>query len=306
MCGACMAGIPGWTKGDSSVSVFYLESSTTYAGLAQAFFDEVFTDVSVGDEFIFADDDIGVDKVVYDAEAGTVSVDLNGDGEADGIFTLEGELDGGTLLAVADGNRTVLSFESFLPDLNEGVALAPDAVNGINNQNFLTGREGADFQVEMNSDPSAATLDNALGVYEIDAEGNIVDVRLLVDDVSANSDAIIDITGVEAGHRLGFFLVQDGASWASGLGEADVLSFIDSSGNAGSAEGGLPLYLSVNGVLSDLEVFHSFDQTLNSDGIEHVVSGVDDSGLGIVIGFEDLLGGGDNDYQDAVFSVFEI
>jgi hypothetical protein len=50
-------------------------------------------------------------------------------------------------------------------------------------------------------------------------------------------------------------------------------------------------------------VFHGFESALNTDGIIHAVSGVEAGGERIIVGFEDLFGGGDRDYEDVVFAI---
>jgi len=50
-------------------------------------------------------------------------------------------------------------------------------------------------------------------------------------------------------------------------------------------------------------VFHSFSEDMNSDGVQHALSGVDVGGESISVGVEDLTGGGDQDYEDVVFRV---
>jgi len=49
--------------------------------------------------------------------------------------------------------------------------------------------------------------------------------------------------------------------------------------------------------------FFSTDTSLNRDGIVHAVSLAQDGSAYLLIGFEDLLGGGDKDYNDLLFAV---
>ncbi len=48
--------------------------------------------------------------------------------------------------------------------------------------------------------------------------------------------------------------------------------------------------------------FYSTDLSLNADGIVHAVSLAPDGSAYLIIGFEDLWGGGDKDYNDLVFA----
>jgi hypothetical protein len=50
-------------------------------------------------------------------------------------------------------------------------------------------------------------------------------------------------------------------------------------------------------------VFHSHAAALNPDGLQHSISGLSANGNQLIFGFEDLLGGGDRDYQDVLFSI---
>jgi hypothetical protein len=50
-------------------------------------------------------------------------------------------------------------------------------------------------------------------------------------------------------------------------------------------------------------IFHSFAAELNTDGVQHALSGVAPGGDAILIGFEDQTGGGDRDYEDVAFRV---
>lgn len=51
------------------------------------------------------------------------------------------------------------------------------------------------------------------------------------------------------------------------------------------------------------KTFFSTDLSLNRDGIVHAVSLAPDGSAYLIVGFEDLLGGGDRDYNDLLFAV---
>ena len=145
--------------------------------------------------------------------------------------------------------------------------------------------------------------DNVVGVYEVDASGNILDTRILFENANSNKAAEAGITDVEAGHRLGFFIVQGAADWAATLAAGDTLSFVNSSGAAATITDGSDISIAVNGNAVDETVFHSFAEDMNPDGVQHALSGFDVGGEAISVGFEDLTGGGDRDYEDIVFRV---
>jgi hypothetical protein len=64
----------------------------------------------------------------------------------------------------------------------------------------------------------------------------------------------------------------------------------------------LDFFLIANGA-SGGQTFWSTDLSLNSDGIVHAVSLAPEGSAYLIIGFEDLLGGGDRDYNDLLFAV---
>ena len=95
--------------------------------------------------------------------------------------------------------------------------------------------------------------------------------------------------------------MQYGSDFANGLGATAELSFVNETGGPANVEDG-PALLAVDGAVTDEFVFHSFDPSLNEDGEEHVISGVNLDGS-LTIGFEDLVGLGDSDFEDVVFKV---
>ncbi|MGE0767428.1 MAG: calcium-binding protein [Hyphomicrobiaceae bacterium] len=174
-------------------------------------------------------------------------------------------------------------------------------------------------------DESAGYL-NTLGVYKIAADGTIYDVQILWANASLKESGGSLVGGksaldlkVSAGDQLGFFIVPDGYGQS---GMAKLLdskkgswAFVDAKGNAGNVNGGSELslvYVATNGKTTDVKsaygttVFHSVDdgsKGLNGDDLNHVHATVDTNSGIVKIGFEDLKGGGDQDYDDSVFSV---
>lgn len=276
--------------------------SDTLRGPLENFFGDSVDDFGSDDEIIFEGSQVERGNITVTQGSAILAIDSDGDGSANGQFTLTGDFTGGDFMALSEGADTHITFETFLPLLREGQAVDPASVNGIINQEFLKGDGSTDFQVTLR-DMGFAGYNNVVGVYEIDASGNIVDTRILFENANANKSAVTGITDVEAGHKLGFFIVQNAASWAGTLAQSDVLSFINGSGAAGNVSDGSALSLAVNGVTVDEMVFHSFAADMNSDGVQHALSGVDVGGEAITIGFEDLTGGGDRDYEDVVFRV---
>lgn len=272
-------------------------------GSAAEHFGDTYTDFGAQDELVFRDTPLTRSQItVIDGSPTQLAIDTDGDGTADGSITLQGDYSDGDFMVVSYRGETTVSFREFLPTLRDEQAISADRINGIVNRDFLEGDGNTEFLVTMR-DLGAAQFSNTLGVYEVTADGQITDVRLLVDNANASGADPVLITGVEAGHQLGFFLVQNGANWASRYDDADTFEFTDLAGNQAVAAAGPSLQMRVNDVAQDLIIFHSFDDSMNPGGVQHVLSGVEAGGTQLTVGFEDLVGGGDQDYGDIVFSV---
>jgi hypothetical protein len=85
--------------------------------------------------------------------------------------------------------------------------------------------------------------------------------------------------------------------------DVDALEFRDPDDGPGDLGDGPGLRLHADGAMVDEWVFHSLRDDLNPDLLRHVLSGVDGEGGPLVLGFEDLLGGGDRDFQDVVIQI---
>jgi uncharacterized repeat protein (TIGR01451 family) len=278
--------------------------SDTVRGNVDAFFGDQIDGFSDDDQLVFVDEVIERGNIRVTTGSAILGIDDDDDGATDGSLTLVGDFSDGDFMAVTDGTDTTITFETFLPTLSEKTAVDAALVNGVNNQAFLTGDGTHDFRVTLHASARSG-YHNTVGVYEINTAGNIVNVRMLIADTHDDPSATVDITGVAAGNELGFFIVQNGAGFADGLDPTDTLSFINSSGGATAANiaDGADLMLAVNGTSAGGTVFHSYDMSLNTDGVGHALTGVDAGGESLTMGFEDLTGGGDRDYQDVVFSV---
>lgn len=93
--------------------------------------------------------------------------------------------------------------------------------------------------------------------------GSNSQVRTINEPLAAGD--FVDLGRYSAGAALDFFLIADGASGGKN--------------------------------------YFSTDLSLNKDGIVHAVSLAPDGSAYLIIGFEDLLGGGDRDYNDLLFAV---
>ncbi len=188
---------------------------------------------------------------------------------------------------------------SLFPTLQESSSLTSSDLMGVSNTGFLTSDGTHNFSVQVVDNHNYyAQYKNVLGVYEVDENNQIVDVRLLSNNVKTDAGNAISVDGIESGHVLGFFIVQNAAEWANTLSDTDELMFAPSGSGRNAT-----LELTVNGVDADVTVFHALDSTLNTDGEIHVVSGLNSDGTSMLMGFEDLTGGGDHDYEDVVISI---
>ena len=172
----------------------------------------------------------------------------------------------------------------------------------------------------------SAGYKNALGMYKIGPDGSIRDVSVLWANASlkgSGGDLLANKSTVgfdlAAGERIGFFVIPDGFSqkgMANLLADkAGSFKFVDKAGNSGSIHAGGELklvHVSNKGVATDIKstygtsVFHSIDNGtmgLNGDKLNHVVGKVDVATGTVKIGFEDLKGGGDKDFDDSVFTL---
>ena len=237
-------------------------------------------------------------EITFDLENGQIGVDRDKDGTADETIALSGTFENGDFMAVYTDDETIFTFNDFLPGLSERKSVSD--VNGIENEMFLTGSSVvSDYEVTLMAADQGAKYRNSLGVYEIREDGSLQDVRIIAENVKTASGPIT-VTDVEAGSKLGFFIIQDGyGRLDNGILKSGDLSLVVSDGQIRLADSG--------STVQNARVFVSHDASLNPDGLEHVVSGISpDDGDGLKIGFEDQMRNSsksDDDFQDVVFFV---
>ncbi len=169
---------------------------------------------------------------------------------------------------------------------------------------------------------------NSLGVYEFDTDGKISNVQILFANASKQYSGGDLIAGqsqvsfdVNAGSQLGFFVVSNGYGKGSENqvaldAQTGTFALRHEDGSAGNINNGpVELYhVSENGQETHVksqygnDLYHSAtkesDQhSLNPDNYSHVVGRASSVTGELLIGFEDLRGGGDNDYDDTVILV---
>lgn len=170
---------------------------------------------------------------------------------------------------------------------------------------------------------------NALGVYEIGTDGKLSEVKILFPNASkfgSGGELVPGVTAVQfavsEGAQLGFFVVSNG--YGKGLENQEALSAVEGSYELRDAAGEQGTINSPSVTLWHIDeesgtevqvksqygydIFHSYgnetnNNALNPDNYLHVVGRANAVSGEILIGFEDLYGGGDNDYDDTVITV---
>jgi len=169
---------------------------------------------------------------------------------------------------------------------------------------------------------------NSLGVYEIGPDGAISNVQILFanaskqgsggDLIAGQSQVTFDVT---SGTQLGFFVVSNGYGRGYQNREAldsttGTLELRHQDGSAGNINNGAVelWHVDETGVEYNVrsqfghDTFHSAasaddNYSLNADNYLHVVGRAFSVTGELLIGFEDIRGGGDNDYDDTVIRV---
>ncbi|MBV7255511.1 calcium-binding protein [Pacificimonas sp. WHA3] len=262
----------------------------TLAQLAQ----DTITDFSDGDVLQISDAFTVVETTGEESLTATIS------GGAQFVLNVAGDYAGSGFIASGQASGTTRIQElADLIALSEGNAVAGGGITaqGAVVDNFLSSTTSADFQVTVQPADANAGFDNSLGVYEIRGDGSLGDVRILVGNVKdGGSFAVEDL---DAGSRLGFFIVQDGAnSLTPGQTSSTALGLDIVGGTAILTDGGT--------AIAGATIFLSHDSDLNIDNQQHALTGAENDGSGRVnFAFEDLLrsGASDDDFQDVVFVV---
>ena len=165
---------------------------------------------------------------------------------------------------------------------------------------------------------------NTLGMYKVDDAGRIENVEILFANSSARGSggelerglSSVPVT-LEAGDKVGFFVLPNGYSRNGASLETGDYVIRDTGGAPATmdTEGLTQLYRidPDNGVETLMftqfgtAFFHSAADpdngySLNPDAYPHTVGHIDSATGEVVLGFEDIYNGGDNDYDDVVLS----
>ncbi|MGB8276112.1 MAG: DUF4114 domain-containing protein [Alphaproteobacteria bacterium] len=195
---------------------------------------------------------------------------------------------------------------------------------GANNTAFVNGVVGTnltlqgDAHVTVQFESESAGYQNMLGWYKI-VDGQPTDPQLIWLNTSQGNENVdgnpladgqpmtVDLGAVPQGTEIGFFLIADG--WGSSANRSlltgktlDQINVKLDFADAPDANHNLGLTFDGHNLAGN--VYYSNDRLLNPDHIEHTLSGIDQAHAGwLHVGFEDLLGGGDWDYNDVLFRV---
>ncbi|GAB2203453.1 hypothetical protein ROS1_02680 [Roseibium sp. ROS1] len=240
---------------------------------------------------------VGLTAFANDPDAGdSVSYQLSGDTRFEidpvsGVITVasgasfdketEPEIDILVTATSTDGSVSTETFTIAIADANE----APDL--------DFDPELGPGVSVTLTFVEEYAGHSNVLGVFYVDGNGNPMAGEIVwvnQNQLTPGDTATLYLEGVEAS-EIGYFLIPDGADTNNGLLAGDKVTFQkDGQGNwqAVGPDGTLLVGAEAN-------VLFSGNGSLNPDGYDYTVES------GIRIGFEDIAGGGDEDFDDVVF-----
>ncbi|WP_420414967.1 DUF4114 domain-containing protein [Roseibium sp.] len=216
-----------------------------------------------------------------------------------------------------------------------------DTLYGNNGNDILYGSGGPDLidvtgieivddhPVSVVFEGETAGYRNTFGDYKVQDDGLITDVEILWPNASLQGSGGDLVQGesrefldVEAGDRIGFFIISNGYNLNNGYQGLDLdvtqdtenapeLVFRDNDGNQATihSDGPKLYHIAADGSETWIRThaYHTaaFDETadLNPDGILHTTGVLKADAGTITLGFEDLYNGGDRDFDDSVFTV---
>ena len=182
----------------------------------------------------------------------------------------------------------------------------------------------ADYAGQVTFLDEGAGYRNTLGMYKVDDAGGIENVEILFANSSARGsggdlergESSVPVT-LEAGDKVGFFVLPNGYSRNGETLETGEYVIRDTSGGPATmdTEGLTQLYRTDPDSGAETLVFTQFGTAffhsaadpdngyaLNPDAYPHTVGHIDAATGEVVLGFEDIYNGGDNDYDDVVLS----
>ncbi len=193
------------------------------------------------------------------------------------------------------------------------------ASNGLPDAPAIDALPIPEHDVEIVFQGETAGYKNTFGYYTVDGSGNIHNVGVVFENASRAGSGGELTPGVSSetitvpeGQYVEFFIIANGFRENGSFDNIDLangeLNFLNAAGDTfANVNDGTPpqlVFTDANGNTSALDgnVYHSAGSALNGDGINHVVlqsQGINDTRLS----FEDLRGGGDNDFDDVIVDI---
>ena len=231
-----------------------------------------------------------------------------GTDNGDGTWTLgPNDLDGLTVTPPADSNAdfslsvTATATEASTGDTASTTATLDVAVTGVADQptlNLSVGEgehePGANASFTVTNMGSDAGYNNSYGYYVLDENGEPTEGGIIWSNIKDDVGDTFTLEGVDP-DSIGFFLLSDGAGQNPGLADGTPVTFAQNDAGVWQAIGpdGSALDAAPGGGL-----FFTHE-ALNPDGVDHEA----DSPMAGNQNWEDLMGGGDQDFNDAGFNV---
>ncbi|MGJ0355850.1 VCBS domain-containing protein, partial [Aliarcobacter cryaerophilus] len=249
--------------------------------------------LNVGDKL--ADNFEYVVKSGRDELKAVLTIEVEGRNDAPIIKTIE--TNGVTLTGVYNDYQK----DNITKDITAHDLLKEDKGVIFNNENsnlsMNLGTSGTDVSISYLG--GNGSYKNILGFYEIDANGNKTNLKIMYIDknsdfenLSSNPKELTQLKNLKG--EIGFFLISDGYS------NENIKKAIDNNWEMTVDESNNIIFKKGNDIVKANHVFYS-NETSNNDGLDHTVALKQNNGL--IIGFEDQYGGGDKDYDDFVISV---
>ncbi|MBE1275476.1 VCBS domain-containing protein, partial [Enterovibrio baiacu] len=196
-------------------------------------------------------------------------------------------------LTATDG--TTQNIDITVSGVDEAAVVSGDTTGNISTVNQTTvetsvtrGSEGMwdtnggdSMTLDFSHVTTSAAYDNSVGYYVLDAEGNVLRAEIIFDDAHSVTSATADIN-TEGGEKVGLFIIPDGDNKGFNAGEV-TLSF---GSNGVTAYQG---YASGTTLVSE--------SSKNGNGFDY------ESNSGSSSSWEDIVGGGDRDFNDVTFTV---
>ena len=181
-----------------------------------------------------------------------------------------------------------------------------------------------DYAGRVIFDGETAGYRNSLGSYKLDENGKMYDVQMHFANASLQGSGGDLVAGesaseleLSAGDQIGFFIVSNGYSYNNGYAGMDFengqLAFRNADGSNASLESSNPQLWYIGADNQEVQIkYHTYhtaagvdgnDFSLNSDGLAHTVGLLNSDAGSLTLGFEDLYGGGDLDFDDSIFTI---